>query len=115
MVENAVKDREQCFILEKEDGRLFYLESVVICSLVKDKQFINNARQKILNQFEQGMKTVELGSEDFKRYIPNIEDDQKWDIKVYVGKADSLTERKVMFKEYFIQGRDETDQVLRYD
>lgn len=44
MVENAVKDREQCFILEKEDGRLFYLESVVICSLVKDKQFINNAR-----------------------------------------------------------------------
>lgn len=48
MVENTVKDREQCFILEKEDGRLFYLESVVICSLVKDKQFINNARTKIL-------------------------------------------------------------------
>jgi hypothetical protein len=37
LVENAVKDKEQCFILEKEDGRLFYLESVIICSLVKDK------------------------------------------------------------------------------
>lgn len=32
-----------------------------------------------------------------------------------MAKADSLTERKVMFKEYFMQGRDETDQMLRYD
>ena len=44
-----------------------------------------------------------------------IQDDSFWDIKIYIQKFDILTDRKIMFKEYFVQGRDETDEVIKYD
>ena len=72
LVENSVKEKEQCFILEKEDGRLFYLESTIICSLIKDKQFINNMRNKILSDFEKKMENVKTTDSEFKKYIPMI-------------------------------------------
>ena len=31
MMANSVKDQEACFLLEKEDGRLFFVESLLVC------------------------------------------------------------------------------------
>jgi len=48
---------------------------VVVCSLLEDKKNINKLRSKLLNVYENEMRSIKIDDVDFKRYIPLITDD----------------------------------------
>lgn len=75
LMANSIKDSEQCFLLEKEDGRLFFVESVIICSASKDGEKVHALREAIQNLYDKAIQSVQVDSYDFKRYVPRITGD----------------------------------------
>ncbi len=59
LMQNSIQDSEQCFLLEKEDGRLFFVESVIVCSVTKEGgDKVHALREAIQNDYDKAIQSV---------------------------------------------------------